>query len=151
MAEEEVNEIGGMILPSGDVGAGMSTSQGDDGGLDPTLIDPMESVEQEDATHSEEDDARDFIDMVDFYKTSKVASLQGISSCISEFTQAYEAINQGCGCSKKNRIAHAEQKYLNLANLDEEGKSALKSKLNSEKIRLFHQNNAIHSFWSLDF
>jgi hypothetical protein len=150
MAEEEVNEIGGMMLPSGDSNAGgassAGTTQGNEAGVDPIAIDPMDSIEQENATHSEEEDVRDFIDMVDFYKTSKVANFQDISNHIGEFAQAYEAINQGCGCSKKNRIAHAEQKYLNLANLNEEGQNLLKGKLNAEKIRLFHQAGLFAEF-----
>jgi hypothetical protein len=148
MAEEDLDpiEMGGVV-PSGDSNLA-AHPQGEDVAGDPTLmdVDPMDTTEQNDAGHSDEDSTRDFIDMIDFYKTSKIADFSGISNHVSDFVQAYEAINQGCGCSKKNRIALAEQKYLNLANLDEEGKNTLKGKLNAEKVRLFHQSGLFSEF-----
>ena len=89
---------------------------------------------------------RDFMDMVDFYKSLKVARRQDCCPPVHLFCQAYEGINRGCGCTKKARVSHTEHLYLGLARLSEEDRKKLKEIFNTGKIRLFHQAGLFSEF-----
>ena len=89
---------------------------------------------------------RDFMDMVDFYKSLKVAKKQDLCPMIHSFCDAYENINRGCGCTKKARVTQTEQLYLGLAKLSEEDAKKLKEAFNSSKIRMFHQAGLFSEF-----
>jgi hypothetical protein len=98
-------------------------------------------VDSEGAVPPQDDSIiRDFMDMVDFYKSLNAAQLKGLCAEITAFCDAYEGINRGCGCSKKARIQNTEGLYLGIGGaLSDENKTALKEAFSANKLRFFHQ------------
>lgn len=62
------------------------------------------------------------------------------------FRQHYEAINVGCGCNKKRRIAAARVSYRELADISPEMQLNLKRALKAYKVILKDLGEVIVSF-----
>ena len=88
---------------------------------------------------SEEDpNIRVITDMIDFYHTAKAVNIDSCCPEVENFCRAFDSINKGCGCQRKNRVKSAETMYVGLANLSDENKSLIRDGLSVSKVQLFH-------------
>ena len=98
------------------------------------------------ADMSEEENTRVITDMIDFYHTARASNMTSLCPEIENFTRAFEGINKGCGCSRKNRVKNTENLYVALSNLEDEKKQLIKDSLSVEKVQLFHEGSLFSEF-----
>ena len=96
---------------------------------------------------SEQDENTRIIDsMVDFYHTLRALKINACCPEVENFCRAFENINKGCGCTRKNRVKNTETLYVGMGNLSDENKQLIKDALSVDKVMLIHETGLFSEF-----